>query len=51
LFALLASAKVTASRKLFASDKRPYLFQMPNDGKEYTLAEIRRVITGGEVLP
>jgi hypothetical protein len=51
LFALLASAKVTASRKVFASDKRPYTFKMPDDGKEYTLAEIRRLVTGGEVLP
>ena len=51
LFALLASAKATASRKIFASDKRPYTFQMPNGGEQYTLAEIRRLITGGEVQP
>ncbi len=51
LFALLASAKVTASRKIYASDKRPYTFQMPNGGEQYTLAEIRRVVSGGEVLP
>lgn len=49
LFALLASAKVTASRRLFASDKRPYTFQMPLGGGQYTLAEIRRLVTGGEV--